>query len=299
MGLVLKFTAEERGQVEAIDTLIFAALVSISAVLIATYGIGSYHQDLHMQSLQHRYTADFSQSFVMTSQYVSAGEGDISYTIGPHVSDGSVFYSLSGLVNRSISRSPLERRVKGSVLDVIAEDLYLSLEFHSGNDSYQLNNWFLTGGFHEKVNDFVIENLDFLSGGMFYYRLEASYYPYEGTELKDALYSEAVYTNARGVPNASVYVTEIIVAIPAGSGHNKGINALSDFSNQLNSGLIKGLLPDRMNVSGNMVNVVEIIGGLDGVLTNISESQPEVKRTGKVTIKIWPRAGGESAGRVL
>ncbi|MEE8402998.1 MAG: hypothetical protein V3R93_04510 [Candidatus Hydrothermarchaeaceae archaeon] len=295
----MKFTAEERGQVEAIDTLIFAALVSISAVLIATYGVGSYHQDLHMQALQHRYTADFSQSFVMTSQYVSAGEGDIAYTIGPQIKDESIFYSLSGIINRSIGSSPLDRNVKGSVLDVIAEDLYLSLEFHSGNDSYPLNNWFLTSGFHEKVNDFVIENLDFLSGGMFYYRLETSYYPYESTDLEDAFYSEAVYTNARGVPNASVYVTEIIIAIPAVSEDIKGISILSDFSNKLNSGLIKGLLPDQMNVSGRRVNVVGIVGGLDGVLTNISESTHEVKRAGKVTIKIWPRVGGESAGRVL
>lgn len=297
--MVLRFTAEDRGQVEAIDTLIFAALVSISAVLIATYGVGSYHQDLHMQALQHRYAADFSQSFVITSRYVSAGEGDIAYTIGPHVSDDSVFYGLSSIVNRSVGKSPLERSVKGSILDVIAEDLYLSLEFHSGNDSYPLNNWFLTGGFHEKVNDFVIENLDFLSGGMFYYRLEASYHPYEGTSLDDALYSEAVYTNARGVPNASVYVTEVIVAIPAVSEDNKGIYTLSEFSEQLNSGSISGLLPDQMDVSGNTVQVKEVIGDLDDVLKEISKSHYEVKRTGKVIIKIWPRAGGESAGKVL
>ena len=299
MGLVLRFTAEDRGQVEAIDTLIFAALVSISAVLIATYGVGSYHQDLHMQALQHRYAADFSQSFVMTSRYVSAGEGDIAYTIGPHVSDDSVFYSLSGIVNRSVDKSPLERSVKGSILDIIAEDLYLGLEFHSGNDSYPLNNWFLTSGFHEKVNDFVIENLDFFSGGMFYYRLEASYHPYDGTNLNNALYSEAIYTNARGVPNASVYVTEIIVAIPAVSEDNKGINVLSSFSEQLNSGLIKGLLPEQINVSGNSTNVTKVIEDLDDVLGRISETQYEVKRIGKVIIKIWPKAGGGGAERVL
>lgn len=299
MGLVLRFAAEERGQVEAIDTLIFAALVSISAVLIATYGVGSYHQDLHMQALQHRYTADFSQSFVMTSRYVSAGEGDIVYTIGPHVSDDSVFYTLSGIVNRSIGRSPLDRNVKGSVLDIIADDLYLGLEFHSDNDSYPLNTWFLTGGFHEKVNDFVIKNLDFFSGGMFYYRLEASYHPYEGMDLDGALYSEAVYTNARGVPNASVYVTEITVAIPDVSGDNEGIYLLSDFSEKLSREPISILLPSQMNVSGTRVDVTKVIGDLDDVLKEISDNQYKMKRTGKVVIKIWPRAGGESTGRVL
>lgn len=297
--MVLRFTAEDRGQVEAIDTLIFAALVSISAVLIATYGVGSYHQDLHMQALQHRYAADFSQSFVMTSRYVSAGKGDVAYTIGPQVSDDSVFYDLSGIVNRSVGKSPLDRSVKGSILDVIAEDLYLSLEFHSGNDSYPLNNWFLTGGFHEKVNDFVIENLDFLSGGMFYYRFEASYHPYEGTRLDDALYSERVYTNAGGVSNESVYVTEIIVAIPAGPGDNENIDTLSDFSGQLNSGLISRLLPNKMNVSGKSVSVTKVIEDLDDVLKEISESPSEVRRTGKVVIKIWPKTGGGSAEGVL
>lgn len=296
--MVLRFTAEDRGQVEAIDTLIFAALVSISAVLIATYGVGSYHQDLHMQALQHRYTADFSQSFVMTSRYVTAGEGEVVYTIGPHVGDTSVFYTLSEIVNRSVGKSPLDRSIEGSILDIIAEDMYLGLTFRSDNESYPLNSWFLTGGFHENVNDFVIENLDFLSGGTFYYRLEASYYPYEGTELEDVLYSEAVYTNARGVPNASVYVTEVTVAIPAASKDNKGIDKLSDFSEQLNNGL-GVLLPDRVNVSGESVQVEKVIEDLNDVLQRISDNPQETKRTGKVIIKIWLKAGGGSAERVL
>lgn len=296
--MVMRFTAEERGQVEAIDTLIFAVLVSISALLVATYGVGSYHQDLNMQALQNRYTADFSQSFIMTSRYVSAGDGDVAYTIGPQISDESVFYGLSSIINGSVGKSPLDRSVRGGVLDIIAEDLYLSLAFHSGNRSYPINNLFLTGGFHDNVNDFVVENLDFLSGDVFYYRLEASYHPYEGTRFDDVLYSEAVYTNTRSVPDERVYVTEVIVAIPEGQGDNNGITDLSDFSRQLSDGLY-GVLPGQVNVSGDVVGVDKIVGGLDDILQKLSYNPPEMKRTGRVVIKIWPKTGGESAGRVL
>ncbi len=230
----------------------------------------------------------------MTSRYVSAGEGDIVYTIGPRYGDGSLFYSLSDIINRSVGASPLDRSIRGSVLDVIAEDLYLSLQFHSGNSSYPINNWFMTSDFHQNVNDFVIRNLDFLSGGTFYYRLEASYYPYEGTGLEKALYSEIVYTNAEGVSNDSVYVTEIIIAIPAASGNN--LSAMRTFSNHLDNGL-KGLLPERANASG--YRVQEVVEDLDDVLEEISKNPTEVKRTGKVVIMIWPKAGGGNAARVL
>lgn len=295
--MVLRFGSEEKGQVEAIDTLIFATLVSISAVLIATYGIGSYHQDLHMQAMQHRYTADFSQSFVMTSRYISTGNKGVEYTVGPQSGDKSVFYSLSSIINDSAGTSPLDRNIKGSTLDIIAEDLYLGLVFHSENDSYPLNNGFLTGGFHKNVNDFVVENLDFLSGGVFYYRLEASYYPYEGTELEDKVYSEAVYTNTRSVPNASVYITEVTVAIPAVSGNNEALGALVDFSNELEGNLGLILPKEVLNASGEKVPFAEGVIDLNTILQNASEQ--EMKKTGKVVIKLWPKAGGGSAERVL
>ena len=292
--MVLRFQAEERGQVEAIDTLIFAALVSISAVMIATYGVGSYHQDLHMQALQHRYTADFSQSFIMTSRYVSAGEGDVAYTIGPQINDESTFYSFSGIINKSVGKSPLDRSVKGSILDIIAEDLYLGLAYHSENKSYPLNSWFLTGEFHENVNDFVVENLDFLSGGVFYYRLEASYYPYDD---KDFLYSEAVYTNTQAMSNANVYVTEVIIAIPATSEDNEAIGTLANFSEQLNKSLVLILPKDVKKSVNETVPFVDVMADINDVLQNISKS--EMKRTGKAVIKIWPKVGGGSAERVL
>lgn len=291
----MRFQAEERGQVEAIDTLIFAALVSISAVLIATYGVGSYHQDLHMQALQHRYTADFSQSFIMTSRYVSAGEGDVGYTIGPQIiGDESVFYSLSNIVNKSIGQSPLERKIEGSILDIIAEDLYLGLAVHKDGEAYPLNSWFLTSEFHENVNDFVVENLDFLSGGTFYYRLEASYYPYESI---DAIYSESVYTNTDAMPNASVYITEVMVAVPAASKEEGNLDILSDFSLELNDKLDL-ILPKNISKSANeTVPFLDVLNEVDGILQKASEEEP--KRTGKVVIKIWPKVGGGSAERVL
>lgn len=290
----MRFLSGQEGQVEAIDTLIFAMLVSISAVLLATYGVGSYHQDLHMQALQHRYTADFAQSFVMTSRYVSSGEEGIVYTIGPNISDDSVFYTLFGIINGSLGKSPLERKVKGNFLEIIAEDLYLSLAFRSENQSYPLNNWFLTGGFHDGVEDFVIGNLDFLSGSMFYYRIEASYHPYEGTDIENILYSEAVYTNSKGVPDAGVYVTEIVVAIPSASQENAGLITLPDFSKEMGSGVIGGIFPGQLNSSG--YTVQEAIGDLDGILDEISRESSEFKKTGRVIIKIWPRVGGENAG---
>jgi hypothetical protein len=297
MGMVLRFTHDERGQVEAIDTLIFAALVSISALMIATYGVGSYHQDLHMQALEHRYTADLSQSFVMTSRYVSTGNKGVTYTIGPQMSDDSIFYSLSGIINKSVGKNPLERNIDGSILDIIAEDLYLGLAIHKNEESYPLNSWFLTGGFHENVNDFVVENLDFLSGGMFYYRLEASYYPYEGTFLKDKVYSEAVYTNTDATPNASVYVTEVIVPIPVTMEDKGGLDALADFSGELDNKL-EIILPKNVSKSANeTMPFIDAIGDVNEVLQNTSKH--EVKKTGEVTIKIWPKVGGGSAERVL
>jgi hypothetical protein len=297
--LVLRFNSEERGQVEAIDTLIFAALVSISAVLIATYGVGSYHQDLHMQALEHRYTADFSQSLIMTSRYVSAGEGDITYTIGPRAGrDDSVFYSLSNIVNKSTGKSPLKRKVKGSILDIIAEDLYLGVAVHKDGESYPLNSWFLTSEFHENVNDFVVENLDFLSGGTFYYRLEASYYPYEDVEgLKDLIYSESVYTNTDATPNASVYITEVIVAIPRTSDDSGALDRLAVFSEELDNTL-DPILPNNISKSVNeTVPFADVLNEVDEFLQNASKQEP--KKTGKVTIKIWPKVGGEGTGQVL
>jgi len=293
--LVLRFTKEEKGQVEAIDTLFFAALVSICAVLIATYGVGSYHQDLHMQALQHRYTSDFSQSFIMTSRYISAGEGDIAYTIGPQITgDDSVFYSFSNLVNKSIGASPLDRKVKGSILDIIAEDLYLGVAIHKDGEAYPLNSWFLTSQFHEEVNGFVVKNLDFLSGGTFYYRLEASYYPYDGV---DFIYSEAVYTNTQALPNSSVYVTEVIVAIPAVSQDKGGIDKIAEFSEKLDN-MTDSILPTEIiNSSGDKVPFSKEVGEVNDILQNVSEN--EMKKTGKVVIKIWPKVGGEDTGRVL
>jgi hypothetical protein len=296
--LVLRFTREERGQVEAVDTLIFAALVSISVVLIATYGVGSYHQDLHMQALEHRYTADFSQSFVMTSRYVSAAEGDVDYTIGPQITgDESAFSSLSNIVNKSIGKSPLDRKIEGSILDIIAEDLYLGLAYYSDDKSYPLNKWFLTEEFHENVNDFVVKNMDFLSGGVFYYRLEASYYPYEGTDLEDFLKSEAVYTNTDAMPNASVYITEVIVAIPAASENTKGEFVMSTFSEKMD-GSLRELLPKDVNVSGTPKKVTEVMGNITKFQDELSDP-PKIKKTGKVVIKIWSKVGGGSAEQAL
>lgn len=285
--MVLRFRDEERGQVEAIDTLIFAALVSISAVMIATYGVGSYHQDLHMQALQHRYTADLSQSFIMTSRYVSAGEGDVAYTIGPQVRDESVFYSLSDIINKSIGKSPLDRKIEGSILDIIADDLYLGVAIHKDEESYPINSWFLTSEFHENVNDFVVKNLDFLSGGAFYYRLEASYHPYESM---DFIYSESVYTNTKALPTASVYVTEVIVAMPKVQQDKGGLRGLAEFSQKLDN-LNERLLPENVkNSSGETESLSKVIGEVNDVLKEVPEN--DMRRTGNVKIKIWPKVRG-------
>jgi hypothetical protein len=143
----------------------------------------------------------------------------------------------------------------------------------------------------------VVENLDFLSGGVFYYRLEASYYPYEGTVLEDKVYSEAVYTNTDATPNASVYVTEVIVPIPVSPADKGGLDVLADFSGELDNKL-DIILPKNVSKSANeTMPFIEAIMDVNDVLQNASKQ--EVKKIGKVTIKIWPKVGGGSAERVL
>lgn len=210
---------EERGQASAADLLIFGLLVSISSVMVVTLGVGSYHTDLHADSLKNRYTQDFGQSFLLTSRYLSTESmctsGDVEYTIFGDC-EGDLVCRLSDVFVEIFGSSPLDRTVGGSFYDIIASDLYLGLAFHGDGAKIPLNEMYVTGGFHKNATRAVDSTFRYLSSDAFYYRIETSYLPYQGTEFERFLYSEKNYTNfPRPVPDeAEVFVYTTYVAVP-------------------------------------------------------------------------------------
>jgi hypothetical protein len=262
------YLTEEEGQAEAADVLMLALLVSFSSFLIAAYGLGSYRQDLPMRALQQRYTEDLCQSFFLTARYLSE-EASLTYTIGPP----GELSKLSEIVKAATGKSPLEREIKANIVDLIAQDLLLGLAFHHDNSSYSIN-WPLTSNFHAEVEDLIVRELDSLSGGIFYYRIEATYRPFKGMPMDRHFYSEIIYTNARGTPKgAEVYTTTFSVSVPVDE------EALDNID-------LTGRLPDLF-----FLNITD--ASFSDVLADIfaSKNASPLNRQGEIKITVWPKGG--------
>jgi hypothetical protein len=207
-GVGVEFLLKDTGQADAADILTLGLLVSLSTYLIWAYGIGPYSTDVYLRSVQYEYVGELCQSFILTSRYVSQTSTPVVYTIGP--GDKS---ALSQMIERVSGVSPLERRLHGNLINLIAEDIFLSLAFH-GNTTLPLNNILLVGDLHGQLEERIKNDLDYLSGGLFEYRIEGSYHPFEGSYLDRHYYSEVVYNDVIVPKNADIYTYRILVSVP-------------------------------------------------------------------------------------
>ncbi len=174
-----------------------------------------------MDELQSRYALDLAQSFALSARYVSDSKGPwgINYSIGPGVlcasESSGLVNKLSKAINSSLGKSPLGRELRGSVLDLMADDLYLSLGLHRGEIHYSPSNSILTGCLHRILDAKLKEYFKFLFGGAFDYRIEAIWRPFEGTELDSFVYSNVSYGSELVPLDSQVYVSSFQLAVPA------------------------------------------------------------------------------------
>ncbi|MEE8167841.1 MAG: hypothetical protein V3T58_03080 [Candidatus Hydrothermarchaeales archaeon] len=288
--MVEGFLGEDRGQAASLDLLIFALLISISSGMIVTYGLGAYHADLHMRAVQTRYAVEFANSFALTARYISGGRGSPSaqYIIGPAStctsSEGKeVMYLLSKVIESSpLGSSPLNREVRGSPIDMIADDVFLSLGIHVNGEEYPLSK-LMTGCYHRSVAETLKDTFDFLSGGTFEYRLEASWHPFENSKIKDVLYSQVSY-GSPDIPDSSVYVVKFQIAVPADERalSKIGITAERFFEN---FGEISSIIPAPEAAKRKRLS--KVFASLQ-----LPEANSPVNDRAEITLSLWPNVGG-------
>jgi hypothetical protein len=228
-GVGVEFLLKDSGQADAADILTLGLLVSLSTYLIWAYGIGPYSTDVYLRSIQHEYVGELCQSFILTSRYVSQTSAPVVYTIGPGGTS-----ALSQIIKRVSGVSPLERRLQGNLINLIAEDVFLSLAFH-GNTTIPLNSILLAGDLHSQLEERIKNDLDCLSGGLFEYRIEGSYHPFEGSYLDRYYYSEVVYNDVIVPKNADIYTYRILISVPTDTQLLGNAFILDDFADKFNN----------------------------------------------------------------
>ncbi|MFQ5815273.1 MAG: hypothetical protein ACE5G7_02130 [Candidatus Hydrothermarchaeaceae archaeon] len=283
------FISESMGQASALDILFFTLLVSMATWMISSYST-VHDADVTMEELRGRYAMDIAQGFVLSARYVtdSRDQWGVMYTVGPDgqcLSDSQgILYRLSETLASISTESPLDRDLRGSPVDLIADDLYLSLGFHMEGRHYSLSNSVLTGCFHERLDSALRKHITFLSGGAFEYRIDASWRPFEGAKLDDLVYSSVSYGD-EVVPNDSpIYVSSFRVSVPL---DEEGLSNLDK--------ALRGYL-DGMGEIGGLIPYPDGSGyeeplGVVGEIKNASDSF-EINEMALVTIKMWPKEAG-------
>ncbi len=216
------FVDDSSGQAVALDILFFAAMVSLSAVILSLYWSGSYYNHLDANALRARYAEEFAQSFALTTRYISGGKFSptIEYDLLPISLCGGQtrkagIYSLSEILERSpLKFKPLSRKVPGSLIDIIADDVLFSLAIHLDGKAYPINNLILTGCYHENAKRIIDDHMRTLSGDFFDYRLEVLWRPMEGTDLENILYSRSVYGSEIPKDDRPLKIVRFNVVVP-------------------------------------------------------------------------------------
>lgn len=181
---------EEKGQAEAADTLMLALLVGFSSFLIVTYGLGSYQSDVLMRALEQRHAQDFCQSYTLTASYVSAS---LDYPI-----EFDEVSKAARAMENIAGKSPLQRKVKKSVIELIGEDIFLIASKNK-----------IAENFHAQVEEIISKDIEFFSGGIFNYKIEARYE------------SDIITYNAKSIPKPGY---SVIFSIPVKTGFSSKLS---------------------------------------------------------------------------
>lgn len=276
-----RFLKEKKAQASALDILLFALLVSLATWMLTAYG--AQDENAAMDELRGRYAMDLAQSFALSSRYVGSSGQGIVYTIGPgSLCSGDVngaVYRLSKVVNASMGRNPLERTLNGSMLDLIADDLYLSLSFRLGEAHYSPSNSLLSGCFHNSLDVGLRKYISYFTGGAFDYKIDAIWRPFEGGSFDSLVYSNLSYGSEVIPSDTPVYVTEFQLAVPA---DDAMLSRLHDASSEFLKGYqqIKDLISNIETMK---------YGGIIGTVPTANESGYSINERARVTIKMWPK----------
>jgi hypothetical protein len=285
------FNPESMGQASALDILFFALLVSLSTLMITAYG-SSHQADADMEELRGRYAMDLARGFALSARYVTDTEDEwmTTYTLGKGdlcLGDSmSIIYRLSNVTEHVSSKSPMRRYLRSSLLDLIADDLYFSLSIYTDSVYYSLSNSVFTGCFHRQLEATLRIYLSFLFGGAFDYRIDASWHPFEGSELDGLIYSSVFYGEEVVPDDLPVYVFHFQIPIPLDE---------------------EGLYSLEKSLHGYLRALTE----LEGVITNSDEKEYEEILTAIqkkwdsshyplsdrafITFKIWPKEASYDA----
>jgi len=287
-GKMFLFISEQGGQASAMDLLLFALLTSFATLIVTSSGSSVHGANIAMEEIQSRYALDLAQSFALSSRYVTDSEDPygVTYTLGPNSycssdSNGAIF-RLSEVVDSISGTNPLERNLKGSLLDLMADDISLSLGSQTKNGHYSLSNSIFTGCFHEQVHLAVKKHFTFVSGGSFEFQIDAHWHPFIGTDLNELVYSNVSY-GAEALPvDSPIYVTRFLLSVPITTEELSSLGL--SFETYLNAlGEIEELLP------GNHESDYETLFASDNELRNLSEV---VNSNAVITVKLWPKEAG-------
>ncbi len=283
-----RFISESKGQASALDILFFALLVSLATWMVTSLGLAVHNDDATMEELRGRYAMDIAHSFGLSARYVTDSNEllAVTYALGPGnpCSGGfqGVFNRLSDTITSISGKSPLNRTLRASFLDLIADDLYLSLGFQTGDKPYSLSNSLLTGCFHEQLDSALKRHITFISGAAFGYRIDASWRPYKGTRLDDFVYSTVSYGDEFVPGDSPIYVTSFLISLPVDE------EELSNFNLAL-KGYLDGLGEIAELFSGHTGRGQEDLLEIAGEMENTS---PIVNEKALVTIRMWPKEVG-------
>ncbi len=213
MGLV-KGLLSERAQAVAADMLFLATLISISSAMLFVFGTGARQADTHAVALQQRYVAELVQGVLLSSRYMDKG---CNLTVGENYTLG-----LGGVEKDRLTRistfteglplegNPLERKICGSIFDLIGDDLIFGLTFRWKGAELAPNKALVGEGYHEGVDRFIKERFEKLAPGI-RYRISARYNA--KPPLSDIVYAEVNYTNTKEAPSGGVYAARFHIPV--------------------------------------------------------------------------------------
>jgi hypothetical protein len=203
--MVKPFLKEESGQAGAADMLFFALLISIS-IVIMNVGPLTYGNSQQAVAFEDRYIRDYVESSVLTMKYVVAdtstsGEAKIKYTIGPGGDLGGVVSEISNLLKYlGFDSLPIERKVRGSVLDMMADDVVLNIRYDfngRADGGYIKLSQLMATDYSSKSGIEIKKALDLVLGDRFNYFVVVEYHPSNSDmpALWDFVYGVKSYTN--------------------------------------------------------------------------------------------------------
>lgn len=187
-----------RGQAGAADLLVFALLITIGIVIL-NIGPLSYQTSQQLKAFEDRYHHDYVDSSLLTMKYVivgreTAGGGEIVYTIGPFGAEAEGFVAEVADLLKEVGFQdlPIRRRVKGTVLDWMADDVVINLEYFG----LKLSRPLVARSYSEQCEKVVTETLDALFGDKYYYFVVVEYTPSKEIDfIRENIYGVVTYTN--------------------------------------------------------------------------------------------------------